>query len=160
MNTHGTSHGQFAYFPFATEQSRLLPEKYEVVVNRFSGETTLVNWGTESFLVQMRFSDQELPLLLMMMERWPSYVPYEMLLSLITEEEVDSNELAHQIAEARERNEAKLDEICIPLRAILRECRDRLHLLGLDIAAVYQHSYLFVKRHAFTRQTSKEIFGE
>lgn len=131
----------YDYFPLDTHAGvSLLPDEHELVVNRLNGHVTLVNWELRRFLAECGFTDEELPLMLILLEAWPSYISYENMLALVSEDTPE--EIARRVDAAREAE--TLGEVLTPLRVILKACQERMNLFGIQIAAVYRYGYLLI----------------
>src|SRR6266702_2793515 len=136
---------QFAYFTLAAATIRVLPEQHSLVVDRSGGAMTLVDWQSQHFLEQIGFTDQELALLTILMEHWPSYVQYDKLLSLVVENS-EVVQRAQTIEDARDGNDqVALDAAIAPLSNILMHCQDRLHRLGLEIGTIKHYGYRIMR---------------
>ncbi len=132
---------QYEYYPLDTATGyALLPDEHELVVNKRSGKVTLVNWERRRFLAESSFTDQELPLVRTLLSDWPSYVPYEKILVLVSDELQQA--ILQRLEEARQMK--TLETVLEPVRSILKECQERVNLFGINIAAVYEHGYLLI----------------
>ncbi|HZU03391.1 MAG TPA: hypothetical protein VFA10_27235 [Ktedonobacteraceae bacterium] len=150
-----------------SETNHLLPEGQELVADRFSGSVTFVDWKGEQFITSCRFSDTQFPVILILLESWPNYTPYEALLPLLDEElkdqeveEAESAELTVKFARIRESGrpgeseeqkrrieEARkeVEPILRPLRDLLEDCQMGLSEFGLSIRAVLDYGYLLTR---------------
>lgn len=111
----------------------LLAEDHEIVVAPQSGQVTLVNWERRRFVTDCLLSAQECAVFLLLLEAWPTYAPIESLLdSLPRQADPAQHEpSAHAVSLSR-------------LRAILAQCQERLHALGLDVIPVGELGVLLI----------------
>lgn len=136
---------QFAYFTLAAATIRVLPQQHSLVVNHACGAVILVDWQSQHFLEQIGFTSQELELLTILMDHWPSYVQYEKLLPLVVESH-EVGQRAQAIEYARYGNDqGALDAAVGPLCSVLMPCQDRLHRLGLEIGTIEHYGYRIVR---------------
>jgi hypothetical protein len=140
--------GPYEYYPLETTGQALLPHEYEIVVNRQSGQAMLIDWEMREVRAETHFSPVEIPLVHLMLDKWPSYVEYEKCLRVLfssnhsrAEQFMECIDLARQM-----KNNAMLDVILQPLRTVLHLCNEHLQVFGVTIAAVYGNGYL-LKKH-------------
>lgn len=128
----------------------LLPEHHTLVVNLLTGGVTLVNWQSGRFLAHTTFDDDQLPILLTLLEQWPSYVPIEKFFPLVgiapIEQLLDDlervrvsgykGETEHEHTLdllARER----IQPVLQPLRSLIASCIPTLNTcFGITIASI------------------------
>jgi hypothetical protein len=148
---------RYHYYPLdAGRDITLLPDEHEVVVNTLSGLTLLIDWERRRVKAECQFDDLELPLIRLLLDDWPSYTPYEKLFPLLFSETV-AQQMRACLVDAVERNDkAMLNEILGPLRTVLHRCQDRLGLLDLRIAALYQHGYRLVRASSLGQPHEQE----
>ncbi len=143
--------GHYAYYPLKTESGYdLLPTGYEMVVNKVSGRVTLLNWNRRRVVTECSFSDQELPLIIALLNAWPSFAPYEHMLALTSDEPAYS--IAQRVEETRDTD--ALDTLLSPVRTILKECQERVNMLGIKIAAVLDTGFLLIALSRTERPSS------
>ncbi len=127
----------------------LLPEHHALVVNGVSSCVTLVDWQRGKFLAHCSFRDDELPLVILLLEGWPSYVPYEQFFPLLdielTEQlqrDLERLKTSRQDGESEyekalnEEARLRIQPVLHPIRMMLAGCRSILHEFGLTIVAV------------------------
>jgi hypothetical protein len=148
---------RYTYYPLdAGRDAMLLPDEHEVVVNTLSGLTLLIDWENRRVKAECHFDDLELPLIRLLLDDWPSYTPYEKLFPLLFSDPV-VQQMRSCLLDALERNnKAMLTEILGPLRTVLHRCQDRLSLLDLRIAALYQHGYRLMRASSSRQQSEQE----
>lgn len=153
----------------ATPDVFVLPEKHSLVVDRLTGTLTLVNWQQEQFLALCdELSDEQFSLVLALLERWPSYVPYEQLLQHIgiqpSHQDLDDLERVRVSGRANESEEeqaqdaearARIRPLLQTLRDLLGSSRAYLHPLGIDITAVLDYGPVLT-RYVQRRQPVKD----
>ncbi len=139
--------GPYEYYPLDTTGKALLPDEYEIVVNMRSGQAMLIDWDMREVRAETHFSPIELPLVHLMLDKWPSYMEYERCIRVLfssnhshAEQFIECINLARQM-----KNSAMLDVILQPLRTVLHLCNEHLQVLGVTIAAVYENGYLLMK---------------
>ncbi len=133
--------GRYEYYPLETSAGHaLLPHDHELVVNKVSGKVTQVDWERRRFVADSSFTDEELPLIMTLLNDWPSHVPYEKMLVVVSDETPE--QIAQRVGEARTTN--TLAAVLTPVRTILTTCNERMHLFSIDIAAVYETGYLLI----------------
>lgn len=126
---------RYEYCPLDTSVGHaLLPPEHELVMNKVSGKVTLVDWERRRFVSDSSFTDEELPLILTLLNDWPSYVPYEKMLILTSDETPE--QIAQRVEEAHTTN--TLATILTPVRSLLTACNEHMHLFSIDIAAFYE----------------------
>jgi hypothetical protein len=137
----------------------LLPEQHGLVADEFTGQLWLLNWQEQRFLtVCDALSDEQFALVLALLERWPSYIPYEELLPHIgiqpSRQDLDDLALVRVSGRANESEEEQAHEAAArtriapllqTLRDVLEGGRSCLRPLGLDIAAVLDHGLLLTR---------------
>lgn len=139
-------HGPYEYYPLETSGKALLSHEHEIVVNRQSGQAMLIDWEMREVRAETCFSPIELPLVHLLLDKWPSYVEYERCIRVLfssnhsrAEQFIECISLARQM-----KNSAMLDVILQPLRTVLHLCNEHLQVLGVTIAAVYENGYLLI----------------
>jgi hypothetical protein len=91
-------------------------------------------------VAQQLFSDQELFAMVALLEAWPHYTSYEVLLSALGDKTVEqARQLVHQALEGK-----NLDHTLNPLRNLLARCRPRLHDFKMDVASIRGIGYQLV----------------
>jgi hypothetical protein len=111
----------------------LLAEDHELVVAPQSGQVTLVNWERRRFVTDCFFTAQECAVFLILLEAWPTYAPIESLLDALPRQ---ADPAQHEPSA----NTVPLSR----LRAILAQCQERLHALGLDVIPVGELGVLLI----------------
>ncbi len=147
----------------------LLPEHHTLVVNLLAGGVTLVNWQSGRFLAHCSFDDDQLPILLTLLEQWPSYVPIEHFFPLVhvtpTEQLLDDlervrisgykGETEHEHALdllARERVQPVLQ----PLRTLIASCIPTLNTcFGITITSILDTGPILT-RYSQMKPTEKQ----
>jgi DNA-binding response OmpR family regulator len=106
-----------------------------------------------SFLeASAHLTDNEIRILLPLLEAYPYYCPYEMLLASLLSGETTEHDIAH----ARERLEDALAEgtwdiEMRPVRNLLSRARIKFRELGVDIHSIIETGYILAKRRQSTR---------
>lgn len=137
----------------------LLPARHSLIVDRLLGMIVLVNWQDEQIVsVGEELNDEQFTLALTLLERWPSYTPYEILLGQLgiqlTGQDIEDLELLRTIRRANVSEEeqaqeaqarARLQPALQTLRDLLRDCRIYLQSFGVDIGTVVDYGPLLVR---------------
>ena len=152
----------------STKDSNILPEHHTLVVDTASGSVTLVDWQSGRFLAQSRLSEEQLPFLILLLESWPFYVPYEKFFPLLNIEmtgqlQRDLDRVKRSGQEGQSEHEEVLDAearkriqpIVQPIRTLLSSCRPNLQAFGLTIAAIMDCGPILL-RHAPLQNVLKD----
>ncbi len=137
----------------------VLPEQHSLVADELTGQLWLVNWQAQHFLaVCDGLSDEQFSLVLLLLEQWPSYVPYEHLLRHIgiepSRQDLDDLECVRVSGRANESEEkqaqeaaarARIEPLLRTLRELLGDCRACLQPLGIAITAVLDYGLLLTR---------------
>jgi hypothetical protein len=139
-NTHEISH-------FSLQG--ILEPQYSLAVDRTSGLVALLalKEGRSSLEASMLLTPSELCILLPLLESYPYYCPYDVLLASLAGQPTEQD-----IARAKERLEDALDEgtwdIEIrPVRNILSRTRIKIRALGITILSIIETGYILDKFH-------------
>jgi hypothetical protein len=134
---------RFHYYSFRADPVHLLSPGVELVIDRSCGYSMLLacNRMHDQVLAACTFRTEELSVLLLLCEYWPSMVSYDLLATaqhpapttLIT---------GAQIEDARDAG--TLEQLLAPLKTQIEGYRSRLQELGLDLAAVDGYGYRLV----------------
>jgi hypothetical protein len=142
----------YDYFSLRSSEVSVLPDGCGLVIHPSDGRVTLVDWSHGIFLAECAFTTKELPLILALLDAWPSYCPYARLLSFLCGEPEESiaKRLKPLLAEA-------LQLAIAPAREELKGYRQRLALLGLCIRSVYETGYLLCPLESPSQQEGKLV---
>jgi hypothetical protein len=114
----------------------LLPEHHKLVLNTHHyGQAfilTLINSQACELIAQQVLSELEMYVTIALVEAYPHYATYEVLLGAVSDRTMTHIESI--IRKAQEGQE--LDVLLAPLRNTLKRCRRRLHAFGIDIGSV------------------------
>ncbi len=152
---------RFLQFTLRLNNVSLLPERFSLVVDTLMGTITLVDWQNAQFLHVIEVVDDErFEVLLTLLRRWPSFVPYERLLPhlgiQLTDQESEALERVRTSGKANESDEEQaqdklareqLQPVLQTLRDLLEDCRHALHSFGIDIATVIDYGPLLILSH-------------
>ncbi len=136
----------YEYYPLDVAEHTLHPHEHEIVVNIYTGHAMLIDWEQRQVRADVTFLPHQLPLMLTLLDKWPSYVEYEKLIPLL----IRNPQLAEQIMQcieiARQQEPAErttmLNVMLAPLRDTLQACHERLRSFGIAIVPVYENGYL------------------
>jgi hypothetical protein len=141
---------RFHYYSFRADTVHLLPPGVELVIDRSCGYSMLLacNQMHDQVLAACTFRTEELPMLLLLCEYWPSMVTYD-LLATAQHPAMMSLIVAAQIEDAREAG--TLEQLIAPLKTQIEGYRSRLQELGLDLTEVAGYGYRLVARKGEVR---------
>ena len=140
----------------------VLPERHDLVADRLTGQLWLVNWQLEQLIDCCdELLDEQFSLVLLLLERWPSFVPYEHLLRQIgiepTGQDLADLERIRASRRAGESEEeqvltqqarTRIEPLLQTLRDLLASSRACLNILGIEIAAVLDTGMLITRYRA------------
>jgi len=123
----------------------LLPEHHKLVLNtHHHGQAfilTMIDSQVCDLVAQQVLSELEMYITIALVEALPSYCSYEMLLSAVTDKPLqESRKLVHEALEAR-----VLDAALNPLRNLVKRCRHKLQVFGLDVRSLQGLGYQLVR---------------
>lgn len=136
MSNSSIAVDRFRYYGFRVNgTSQLLAQDVELVVDQSTGYSMLLasNKMNNQVITAAQFSLDELPLLSLLCEYWPSMVSYEILVTALHPAPAVLV-VAYQIEDARNAN--TLEQLLAPLRRQVYGYRQRLRELGLDVREV------------------------
>ena len=103
---------------------KILPDEHEIVLNTESGHYTILNWNMRYFVADGFFTQDELRFMLVLLDRWPSYVPNDTLLQVVAQQEA---------AYITQLLDTQGDQVLGALRILAESCRRKMHPYGIDI---------------------------
>jgi hypothetical protein len=109
----------------------LLLEEHEIVVDTANAYITLVDWQARSFCDAWALGQEEVTLLLVLLNDWPSFVPNERLLQVML------NATVEQIAALLEHDPSQVEQ----LQRLMDTCRSKMHRFGIEIEDVHGDGY-------------------
>jgi hypothetical protein len=131
----------------------LLPPGHILALHRFLGTLSHLTLVQEQprMLGEQLFSTTEVSLLLLLLEQYPDYCPYEVLWASF-------HGSTSEKAIARAREEGDWDEEMRPLRNMLSRVRLKLQEMGLDIVSLFETGYLLTRhyRRRLRRKTDED----
>ncbi len=113
----------------------LLDAAQQLVLDHSTGYSMVVDWEQETIQNATTFTKEELTVVLTLADTWPSFSPYEALMTNESGERLTPC----QIDDAR--SARYLDTVIAPLRELIETCRAKLQALGLDIREIDQYGY-------------------
>jgi hypothetical protein len=121
----------------------LLPEGHVLVVNMhsYSLSTFVVSQLSaepHGLVAQEVLTEHEMYVLIALLESYPHYCPYEILLAAITDETM--NNARATVYQATEYN--TLNQSMKPIRNLLSRCRAKLHTFDIDILSLHGEGYI------------------
>jgi len=123
----------------------LLPANYRLVLNTSSyvlSTFILTELSQEEVVAQQVVTEHEMYALMALLEAYPDYCPYEVLLATIADVTIDqARQVLHQaIAHKR------LDHEMKPIRKLISQCRAKLFPFHLDIRSVHGIGYVLTAK--------------
>ncbi len=132
---------QFRAFPLPG----LLPAQHRLVVNTFSyvlSTFILTELSPEGVVAQQVVTAHEMYALVALLEAYPDYCPYEVLLAAITDVTINqARQVLHRALEYK-----RLDHELKPIRKLISQCRAKLSLFHLDIRSVHGMGYVLTAK--------------
>ncbi|GHP00854.1 hypothetical protein KSF_109010 [Reticulibacter mediterranei] len=110
----------------------LLPPGHEFTLNLETGPFIVINWTNHHIATDDVFNAQELPLILALLDHWPSYVQNERLLQAITDRPPE--EIAYVLY-------ATCDTELEGLHQRVETCQARFHQIGIHIENIHQQGH-------------------
>jgi hypothetical protein len=145
----------FDYYPLARNHEAPSPQDRGLVV-RGDGHVALVDWDKG-----VTFSEEELPLILMLLECYPKVCPYEKVFTLFpqltSECDAEQSPPSHTTAAVGKTDQQR--EQLASLRSLLSNISPRLELLGLRVVVVLDLGLLL---HPYTPPPAENVlaFGQ
>ncbi len=123
----------------------LLPPSHVLVINKRPYSVSLfvltqLSCDVYGIVAQTVLTENEAYIILALLEAHPDYCPYEVLLAAITDSGVEQTR--QTVLKATEA--LKLDSAMYLKRTLLRCCRSKLEVFGLDIVNVHRLGYTLV----------------
>lgn len=132
---------QFRAFPLPG----LLLTEHRLVLNTSSHVLStyiLTELSPEGVVAQQVVTEHEMYALVALLETYPDYCPYEVLLAAITDVMIEqARQTLHQAIEYK-----MLDHELKPLRKLISQCRAKLSLFHLDIRSLHEMGYVLVTK--------------
>ncbi|MBO0782219.1 MAG: hypothetical protein J2P37_25660 [Ktedonobacteraceae bacterium] len=129
-----TTPSRFQCYPLP----RLYPEGDVLVLNREQQVLSRLSQGR--IIEQQVFTFSEMALIAEVLESYPDYCPFEVLLSTYTHRPLD--QCREQVNRALD--EGEIDGVIRPVRNLLSRCRAKLYPFGLNVAALLETGYQLV----------------
>ncbi len=120
----------------------LLEATQQLVLDQLTGYSMVIDWQQQTIQSATPFTKEELAVVFALASDWPSYVPYE---ALMTNEAGERLTTPSQIDDARAAR--YLETLIAPLKALIETCRTKLQALDLDISEIDQYGYRLVAAH-------------
>lgn len=124
---------------------RLLPAQHTLVLNTSSyvlSTFILTELSTEEVVAQQVVTEHEMYALMALIEAYPDYCPYEVLLAATTDVTVDqARQVLHQAIEHK-----TLDQEMKPIRKLISQCRAKLSPFHLSISSIHEMGYVLVAK--------------
>jgi len=119
----------------------LLEATQQLVLDHSTGYSMVIDWHQWTIRSATTFTKEELTIVFTLASDWPSYVPYE---ALMTNEAGERLTTPSQIDDARAAR--YLETLIAPLKALIETCRMKLQALSLDISEIDQYGYRLTRQ--------------
>jgi len=119
----------------------LLEATQQLVLDQLTGYSMVIDWQAEMIRSATTFTREELAVVFALASDWPSYVPYE---ALMTNEAGERLITPSQIDDARATR--YLEKLIAPLTTLIETCCTKLQALDLDISEVDQYGYRLTRK--------------
>ncbi len=137
---------QFQAFPLPG----LLPAHHRLVLNTSPyvlSTFILTELSPEEVVAQQVVTEHEMYALVALLEAYPDYCPYEVLLVAITDVTIDqARQVLHQAIAHK-----MLDHEMKPIRKLISQCRAKLSPFHLSICSVHEMGYMLVAKRSVSR---------
>ncbi len=127
----------------------LLPPNHLLALNSTLGTLSQIacEEGVPRLVAEQQFTNSEICVLAPLLESYPHYCPYEVLLASFTsghilEEEVERCRRRLSLAQA----EGVWDQEMRPVRNVLSRTRIKLHTFNIDIFSILETGYVLMRR--------------
>ncbi|HLI87725.1 MAG TPA: hypothetical protein VKV37_03475 [Ktedonobacteraceae bacterium] len=144
--------GAYKYYPLDVSTIALLPDEHEVVINPKNGLALLVDWGMREIRADSQFEREACRIVMQLLHDWPSFVRYEKLVALISDEPPAG--IVERIEAARFTD--TLEPVIAPLVAILDKSKPALARLGLLAYPMPEQGYLLTSLRDPSQQDGTE----
>jgi hypothetical protein len=127
----------------------VLPVGYMLVLNREIGTVALLCCRQElpHMLEEQRFTLNELCVLLPLLESFPYYCPYEVLLASFTNGRATEATIARARQRLQQAQEAGVwDQEMRPVRNVLSRTRIKTRAFGIEISSILETGYILLAR--------------
>ncbi len=136
---------EIKHFPLAD----LLPPSHMLALNTVLGTLSQIasDEGVPRLIAEQQFTNSEICVLLPLLESYPHYCPYEVLLASFNSGNVRDEEVAlcrRRLAAAQAAG--VWDQEMRPVRNVLSRTRLKLHTFGIDIFSILETGYVLMRR--------------
>lgn len=118
----------------------LLDATQQLVLDQLTGYSMVIDWQQQTIRSAITFTKEELAIVFTLASTWPSFAPYETLMSNETGEGITPS----QIDDAR--SARYLETLIAPLKELIRTCRVKLQTLAIDIREIDQYGYRLTRQ--------------
>jgi hypothetical protein len=110
----------------------LLADEHEIILNLESGHYTILNWDVRYLVADGFFSQEELRFISLLLERWPSFVPNDLLLQVVIQQDQ---------AQITQFLDTQHDQALGLLHTLAGSCRHQLRPYGIEIEDIDGYGY-------------------
>lgn len=134
----------------------LLPEGYTFALNIPLGTLALLSHGEEgpTLWMEQQFTNSEVCVLLPLLQQYPHYCPYEVMLAHFNSRNVDEQVIMKSRRRLQEAQEMGVWELEMrPVRNVLSRARLKMQSFNIDIMSILETGYVLMYR---TRRNLRE----
>lgn len=127
--------------------SPLLPDGHTLALNPSLGTLSLLLRDSDGprLVAQQQFTDSEMCILKPLVESYPYFCPYDMLLASFTSLRATGEEVARSRERLQEAQEAGVwDQEMRPVRNVLSRTRLKLNAMHIDIKSILETGYVLM----------------
>lgn len=135
--------------------NNLLPAGHTLALNLALGTLSLLNYGKDGpeLMAQQQFTDSEICVLKPLLESYPHFCPYEILLASFNSMRVTDKEVARSRERLQEAQEAGVwDHEMRPVRNVLSRTRLKMHAFKVDIFSILETGYVLMPRSRYRQK--------
>ncbi len=130
----------------------LLPTGHTLAMNTTLGTLShlVCKQDRPHMLMEQQFTTSEICVLLPLLEAYPYYCPYEVLLASFNSGRISENAVARSRKRLQEAQEAGIwDQEMRPVRNVLSRTRLKTRSFGIEISSILETGYILMHTHNF-----------
>lgn len=135
--------------------TNLLPPGHTLALNLALGTLSLLIYNNDGpqLVAQQQFTDSEVCVLKPLLESYPHFCPYEILLASFNSMRVTDQEVARSREKLLEAQESGVwDQEMRPVRNVLSRTRLKMHAFKVDIFSILETGYVLMPRTRFRQK--------
>jgi hypothetical protein len=133
----------------------LLPAGHTLALNLALGTLSLLIYNNEGpqLVAQQQFTDSEICVLKPLLESYPHFCPYEVLLASFNSTNVTDQEIERSRKKLQTAQEERVwDQQMRPVRNVLSRTRLKLHAFRVDIFSILETGYVLMPRNRYRQR--------